>query len=126
MKFRKRPVVIEAWQNAPKDGRTDRTDIPDWVADESSILKGGALLVSTQWGIAFASPLDWVIKGVKGEISLCSPDIFIATYEPVADVPEGQNAGATFLNQVRKIIEDDPDFYRASIVAVSHGDQEIT
>jgi hypothetical protein len=25
---------------------------------------------------------DWVIRGVKGELYPCKPDIFAATYEP--------------------------------------------
>lgn len=29
-----------------------------------------------------ASPLDWIIKGVKGEFYPCKPDIFEMTYEP--------------------------------------------
>jgi hypothetical protein len=32
-----------------------------------------------------ASPGDWIIRGVKGEFYPCKPDIFEATYEPVAD-----------------------------------------
>ena len=27
---------------------------------------------------------DWIIKGIKGEFYPCKPDIFEATYEPVA------------------------------------------
>jgi hypothetical protein len=28
-----------------------------------------------------AGPGDWIIRGVKGEIYPCKPDIFAATYE---------------------------------------------
>ena len=28
-------------------------------------------------------PGDWIIKGIKGEIYPCKPDIFVATYEPI-------------------------------------------
>lgn len=28
---------------------------------------------------------DWIIRGVKGELYPCKPDIFEATYEPVED-----------------------------------------
>jgi len=30
-----------------------------------------------------AEPGDWIIRGVKGEVYPCKPDIFEATYEPV-------------------------------------------
>lgn len=29
------------------------------------------------------SPLDWIIRGVKGELYPCKPDIFETTYEAV-------------------------------------------
>lgn len=29
-----------------------------------------------------AAPGDWLIRGVKGELYPCKPDIFAATYEP--------------------------------------------
>jgi len=61
-KFRKKPVVIEAWQ-------TDR-----------------AVTIETLEGTMVALPGDWIIRGVKGEMYPCKPDIFEATYEPV----EGQ------------------------------------
>jgi len=31
---------------------------------------------------------DWIIRGVKGELYPCKPDIFKATYEPVAEAAE--------------------------------------
>jgi hypothetical protein len=30
-----------------------------------------------------ADPHDWIIRGVKGEIYPCKPDIFVLTYDPV-------------------------------------------
>ena len=32
-----------------------------------------------------ASPGDWGIKGVRGELYPCKPDIFAATYEPAGE-----------------------------------------
>jgi len=60
-KFRKRPVVIEAYQ-------TDRQ-----------------VKIVTLEGTMIADPGDWIITGVKGEMYPCKPDIFEMTYEPVAD-----------------------------------------
>ena len=58
MKFRKKPVVIDAVL------ATEATDI------------------KTLEGVMRADPGDWIITGVKGERYPCKPDIFAATYEP--------------------------------------------
>ena len=46
-------------------------------------------LLSPAWGsprlTMRATPGDWIIKGVKGEVYACKPDIFEQTYEPVED-----------------------------------------
>lgn len=76
--FRKKPVVIEAfqwngerplpeplegnWNNDPRD--------PDKVT------------IQTIEGRMNVSVGDWIITGVKGERYNCKPDIFEATYEP--------------------------------------------
>ena len=85
MKFRKKPVTIEAIQ---------------WTGD--NVEKIGEFLGMVHWatsgrnavipkleGDMSASPNDWIIKGVKGEFYPCKPDIFEATYEPEAPVPMG-------------------------------------
>jgi len=79
MKFRKKPVVINAIQ--VKAG-----EIPDFLADE--IIAGrirhtenDTFLIQTLEGVMEASPGDWIIKGVKGEFYPCKPDIFQMTYE---------------------------------------------
>lgn len=43
---------------------------------------GPDLAIQTLEGQMVARPGDWIIKGVKGEIYPCKPDIFEATYEP--------------------------------------------
>lgn len=42
-----------------------------------------SLEITTLEGVRKASPGDWIIKGVQGELYPCTPDIFEATYEPV-------------------------------------------
>lgn len=59
MKYRKKPVVIEAYQ-------TDKE-----------------LDIETLEGTMHASKGDWIITGVNGEKYPCKPDIFEKTYEPV-------------------------------------------
>ncbi len=43
------------------------------------------LIIATLEGHMVADQGDWIIRGVKGELYPCKPDIFDATYEPVAD-----------------------------------------
>lgn len=89
-KFRKRPVVIEAWQWL---GRGFETDTPAWVFDYSHgvsksqvrVQQDGTLSVPTLEGNMTAQIGDWLIQGVKGEIYPCKPDIFEQMYEPVED-----------------------------------------
>jgi hypothetical protein len=91
-RYRKLPVEIEAWQWTPPN----LTDMPDWLSaaiDRGSVvmwrLHGPATIkINTLEGTMTASPQDWIIKGVNGEIYPCKPDIFAKTYEP-ADIPEG-------------------------------------
>lgn len=76
-KFRKKPIVIEAWQNSLGN------DVPDWVMDAIVITDDGALLIRTLEGDMRASLNDWIIQGVSQEVYPCKPDIFDATYEAV-------------------------------------------
>lgn len=82
MKFRKRPVVIEAWL---WDGESIAYIRPEWLRGPGVLMKGQALHIDTLEGTMIASPGDWIIKGVKGEIYPCKPDIFEQTYEPAVD-----------------------------------------
>ena len=82
-KYRKRPVVVEAfrWTGGP-----DRTEDPGWIVEmiESGAVtfEPGALLIHTLEGTMRADVGDYVIRGVKDEVYPCKPDIFDATYEP--------------------------------------------
>jgi hypothetical protein len=88
--FRKKPVVIEAfrWTGGP-----DQNEDPVWAVDamkRGQHVGGMAILgtplrmqVFTLEGVMNAAPGDYIIKGVKGELYPCKPDIFEATYEPV-------------------------------------------
>lgn len=85
MKFRKKPVVIEAVQytgESPENFEEvaeflgwDRLDT--WV-DEEKIFP-----IETLEGTMVVRPYDYIIKGVKGEYYPCKPDIFEETYEAV-------------------------------------------
>ena len=90
MKFRKKPVVIEATQWFKHgDHPMVRTPVDEVNANWSEKLQGlplGSLgLIDTLEGAMYVNPGDWIITGVKGEHYPCKPDIFEATYEAVHD-----------------------------------------
>jgi len=86
MKFRKKPVVVEAMQF---HGRLDRDpDLAAFVRDyrgphdkEIRLNQRSELEIPTLEGVMFASNGDWIIKGVDGEFYPCKPSIFAKTYE---------------------------------------------
>jgi hypothetical protein len=54
----------------------DRATIPGTVTRD-----GECLVIATLEGMMRAEPGDWIIRGIKGELYPCKPDIFAATYE---------------------------------------------
>jgi hypothetical protein len=81
MRYRKRPVVIDAVQWL-RPG-----DHPAVVPDPASPT-GFAIRTLENTVIRHeVTPGDWIITGVKGEVYPCKPDVFAATYEPVEDQP---------------------------------------
>jgi hypothetical protein len=61
---------------------------PDWMkAGSITASDDGSLNIVTLEGVMRADPGDWIIRGVKGELYPCKPDIFAATYEPVDPLP---------------------------------------
>ncbi len=83
-KYRKKPVVIEAFQWT---GGPEQKEDPIWIAKAIEdgvvkIIKDPLLMsIETLEGRMYAHPGDYIIKGVKGELYPCKPDIFKLTYE---------------------------------------------
>lgn len=81
-KFRKKPIVIVAMQF---DGT------PHSILKFTGLGENGQyvfwnnekLIIRTLEGDMTADTGDWIIRGVKGELYPCKPDIFEATYEAV-------------------------------------------
>lgn len=79
MKFRKKPVVIEAHQfNGPSSFEKMPSDFVHAIFPDTGT---GEFKIATLEGEHIVSLGDWVIKGIKGEFYPCKPDIFDATYE---------------------------------------------
>ena len=97
MRYRKKPVVIEAFQMT-EGRRMDVSEWPPWLhvawngdrdapgtfqrVDMACEMPDAVEIVTLEgnhrvtWG-------DYIIRGVSGELYPCKPDIFEQTYEPV-------------------------------------------
>lgn len=87
MKYRKKPVVIEARKLAIEN----INDIRKWigkscrVAALSDDFEKCFIGIDTLEGVIYAKTGDYIIKGIKGEFYPCKPDIFEMTYEKVEE-----------------------------------------
>ena len=96
MKYRKKPVIIEAYKyegldNFCKDANEGK--LPEWAkeAHQKNIINflwdistdGDGCLIKTLEGDHLCSSGDYIIQGVKGELYPCKADVFEMTYEPV-------------------------------------------
>lgn len=100
LKWRKKPVVIEAFQMT-RERRESNLEWPDWMhrawqkeRDEEGALypsvpgtRDGTLTIRTLEGEHLVWWGDYIIRGVKGELYPCKPDIFEMTYERVESAP---------------------------------------
>jgi len=99
MRYRKKPVVIEAFQLTDTT-RYDNSEWPQWMheawqrgAGENGIwinpderaTDDCDLVCGTLEGVHVITYNDWIIQGVQGEIYPCKPDIFELTYEKVGE-----------------------------------------
>lgn len=91
MKYKKKPIIVEAFVYHKKD-----TDIPDWAYDafvdktlyyDSLTGYGPAteLFVKTLEGPMHVSEGDYIIKGVRGELYPCNPNSFLMSYDEYTD-----------------------------------------
>ena len=97
--YRKKPVMIEAVQfesvSFAGGGHYSINfdtvaDLPKWLRNammDDDIFAHEAdpdfIFIKTFEGLMEAKPGDWIIRGVKGELYPCKPDIFAMTYDPV-------------------------------------------
>lgn len=93
MKFRHKPVVIEAqqWFCVSEYVEGIRRDVDYYrtpaLDGQNPCKHCGVILHDHGWidtleGGHIVCPGDWIIQGVKGELYPCKPDIFELTYEP--------------------------------------------
>ena len=93
MKYRKKPIVIEAFQMT-EARRSDNSEWPSWLSQAWQRDPGEnalwidpddpareKLVVGTLEGVHRVTWGDYIIQGVQGELYPCKPDIFEATYD---------------------------------------------
>lgn len=88
MKFRKKPVVIEAVQWTGDNGEEINNFCGNYAKFATSHLGNVVfygLGIETLEGFMEASTGDYIIKGVNGEFYPCKPDVFAKTYEAVEE-----------------------------------------
>ena len=83
MKYRKKPVVIEAMQFTEENKNRCFNFITcnhcaDWDENDKPTIQ-----IQTLEGVMTARLGDWIIRGVGGEFYPCKPDIFEQTYEAI-------------------------------------------
>ena len=95
LKFRKRPVVIEAFQMT-RERRSDNSEWPSWLhrawnrdPGEGSVWPDPTdplherLVIGTLEGIHRVELGDWIIQGITGELYPIRDNIFRETYDEV-------------------------------------------
>lgn len=95
MKYRKKPMIIEAFQyDGDLKGQDGKYYVPEWAikAFEQGILhfdnydgKPSVLSISTLAGIQHVYPGDYIIRGVEGDIYAIEQCRFERTYEEVVE-----------------------------------------
>lgn len=88
MKYRKKPVVIEAVRWDGDMTTVEPLMVGSTCKEVAQDFGDPALLIPTLEGEMRAEVGDYIIRGVKGELYPCKPDVFAATYEPVEGAEE--------------------------------------
>lgn len=78
MKFRKKPIVIEARQYTRNGMEAEA--VAEWCGGNQT---DDGCHIDTLEGTMLAEYWDWIIKGVEGEFYPCKRSIFEKTYEKV-------------------------------------------
>lgn len=80
MKYRKKPIVIDAiiW-----DGNNFNEIIYNFPGIICAQRDDNILSIQTLEGVMNANVGDYIIRGIKGEFYPCKPDIFEMTYDGI-------------------------------------------
>lgn len=127
MKYKKKPVVVEAFQyNGDLNGKYQA---PDWALEayKKGILYYASrlddqpeLFIETLEGTHHVSVGDYIIRGIQGELYPCKPDIFSETYDVLTGDKSETNSISRVLEMLHEIadngsdmilVADEPEYY---------------
>ena len=81
MKYRKKPVIVEAFQFGADD-------MPNWFLSDERVVWGNKegktplfCIIKTSSGLVTGDCGDYVIKGIDEEIYICKAEAFVMTHE---------------------------------------------
>ena len=81
MKYRKKPVIVEAFQFGVDD-------MPNWFLLDERVVWGNKegkmplfCIIKTSSGLVTGDCGDYVIKGIDEEIYICKAEAFVMTHE---------------------------------------------
>lgn len=80
MKYRKKPVVIEAIRFIG----SNYEEVREFIS-QNTLCSDSSIVIPTLEGDMVAQKGDYIIKGVQGEFYPCKPEIFKETYEKVEE-----------------------------------------
>lgn len=89
IKYKKKPVIIEALQFKSDMSIKDLNDLIDFIGMKNIVDTGRdnlCLTIRTLEGNIIASLGDYIIKGIQGEFYSCKPDIFEQTYDKIEEI----------------------------------------
>ena len=87
MKYRKKPIIIDAIRFGGSSTAVGQVkhwmETGEYIEYHYSTSDFRSMEIETLEGTMIASPGDYIIKGINGEFYPCKPDIFEKTYEEV-------------------------------------------
>lgn len=121
MKYRKKPVTIEAMQYTGENFE----EIQEFMGEEKPIFARDyvSVVIRTLEGSMKAKVGDYIIKGVKGEFYPCRKDIFEQTYEKVDPNRQTKNPRPIDASELKRALMCDMDF--GIFHAGRNGEQEV-
>ena len=91
-RWRRRPIVIEAWQFMPA-GECEVLPSwidPAWIREDTGTASDRSgdqrvrrhMIIPTRQGALRAELTDWIIRGIGGDVYPCKAEVFASGYDP--------------------------------------------
>lgn len=86
MKFREKPVIVDAVQwKGTQESFDEILSLGDVKWTRLDLWDHECFYIKTHEGQRFVFNGDWIIKDAHGEFHICKPDIFEQTYDALSD-----------------------------------------